>query len=119
MSLIVAAMGVVAGANAQAVLYNNLAAADSANVNSNGLYDLDGGGDSFASQSYGSQIGQVVTDAAGVTSITSIEQYYMTESTAVASGMFGGTAKEGVYAEIFNFSGGVVGTLVGCSANYG
>src|ERR1700722_13993925 len=89
------------GANAQVTIYNGL---NTSNVNY-GFGSWDGGSGDFSGSNYGDEQGQVVTNTVGATSITSVEGYYLgSDSSSAAPGML---------VQVFNFSGGVVGSLVG------
>jgi MYXO-CTERM domain-containing protein len=103
-TLICLSLVACASAFGQVQLYNNL------NTNfDNGWWDNDGGINDEGTN-FGGQIGQVITDLAAGDTISNIESYYVGfESSSAASGMF---------VEVFNFSGGVVGSLVG-SENVG
>jgi hypothetical protein len=98
-SLIVAAIGMVAGANAQGVIYNGLGG-----HTDDGYISLDGGA-GVVGANYGSQIGQVVTDSNGSTSVTQLESYFVGAYTATSE-------STAMFAEVFNYSGGNVGSLV-------
>jgi hypothetical protein len=90
----------VAAANAQVTVYNNLSGSLD-----DGYFNWDGGSTDEGGASYGSQTGQVFTDSSGVTSLTSIESIYVGfEASSQATNML---------VQLFNFSGGVVGSMVG------
>jgi hypothetical protein len=100
------ALAACAGAFGQVELYNNLNGSMD-----QGLWDTDGGVNDYA-QNFGGQVGQVITDVAGYGTISNIEDHYAgfgQDPTSLATGLF---------VEVFNYSGGTVGSLVG-SENVG
>jgi MYXO-CTERM domain-containing protein len=103
-TLICLSLVACASAFGQVQLYNNL------NTNFDNGYLADDGGVNDYGQNFGGQIGQVITDVAGGDTISNIESYYIGyHPTSLATDLF---------VEVFDFSGGVAGSLIG-SENVG
>ena len=93
------AVGFSALASAQVNLYNDLTA-----TATNGYGSGDGGQNDFGGVGYGDQTGQVFTDT-GASSISQVEAEYL--------GFDASSSATGLLIQVFNFSGGSVGTMVG------
>jgi MYXO-CTERM domain-containing protein len=98
-ALICLSLAVCAGAFGQVQIYNNINGSLD-----NAILDVDGGSNEYVNN-LGCQLGQVITDGAGGSTITNVESYFVGyDSTSLATDLF---------VEVFNVSGGTVGSLVG------
>ena len=89
------------GAHAQVTIYNGL---NAANVNY-GFGSWDGGSGDFSGSNFGDEQGQVITNTVGATTVTSVEGYFL--------GYDAASSATGMLVQVYNFSGGTVGSLVG------